>query len=297
MTEHIIDLSEEGGRLNIDLERLAITQGEREVFIPLDEVAVVIVSHPAVNITQPTLSGLMKHGAVFITCDEKRMPIGMMYPLVGHHLQMERLKYQVESPLPTRKRAWQQIIKAKVRAQGQLLLELYGDDKGLVPLAERVQSGDPDNVEGLASRKYWNYLFPPEFEFRRNPEAGGINALLNYGYAILRGITARAIVSAGLNPSIGIHHHNRYNPFCLADDLMESYRPIVDYAVVKYMQGKDAFVELNKEAKQYLIQSLLKKYKMDNEERNLFDITFRTAVSLAQMFEGKRKTLLLPEII
>ncbi len=296
MTEHIIDLSEEGGRLNIDLERLAITRGDKETFIPLSEVAVVIVSHPAVSLTQPVLSGLMKNGAVFITCDEKRMPIGMMYPLVGHHLQMERLQYQVESSLPIRKRAWQQIIKVKIQAQGRLLLELYGDDKGLIPLAERVQSGDPDNVEGLASRKYWNSLFPPEFEFHRNPEAGGINALLNYGYAVLRGITARAIVSAGLNPSIGVHHHNRYNPFCLADDLMEPYRPIVDYAVVKFMEGKDAFVELNKEAKQFLIQSLLKKYKMNDEERTLFDITFRTAVSLAQMFEEKRKSLILPEI-
>ncbi|MGC8846516.1 MAG: type II CRISPR-associated endonuclease Cas1 [Candidatus Hydrogenedens sp.] len=297
MTEHIIDLSEEGGRLNIDLERLAITQGEKEFFIPLAEVSVVIVSHPAVTLTQPVLSGLMKYGAVFITCDEKRMPIGMMYPLVGHHLQMEKLKYQIEASLPIRKRAWQQIIKSKIQAQGKLLLELHGDDKGLIPLAERVQSGDPDNVEGLASRKYWNFLFPAEFEFHRNPEAGGINALLNYGYAILRGITARAIVSAGLNPSIGIHHHNRYNPFCLADDLMEPYRPIVDFAVVKFMRGKDAFVELNKEAKQFLIQNLMKKYKMNDEERNLFDITFRTAVSLAQMFEGKRKTLILPEIV
>jgi len=297
MIDHIIDLSEEGGRLNIDLERLAITQGEKETFIPLAEIAVVIVSNPAVSLTQPVLSGLMKYGAVFITCDEKRMPIGMMYPLVGHHLQMERLQYQIESSLPIRKRAWQQIIKAKVQAQGRLLLELYGDDRGLIPLADRVQSGDPDNVEGLASRKYWNFLFPSEYEFRRNPEGGGINALLNYGYAVLRGITARAIVSAGLNPSIGIHHHNRYNPFCLADDLMEPYRPIVDFAVVQFMKGKDAFVELNKEAKQFLIQNLLKKYKMDDEERNLFDITFRTAVSLAQMFEGKRKTLILPEIV
>ncbi len=297
MIEHIVDLSEEGGRLNIDLERLAITQGDKETFIPLSEIAVVIVSNPAVSLTQPVLSGLMKHGAVFITCDEKRMPIGMMYPLVGHHLQMERLRYQIEASLPTRKRAWQQIIKVKIRAQGRLLLELYGDDKGLIPLAERVLSGDPDNVEGQASRKYWKYLFPPEYEFYRNPEAGGINALLNYGYAVLRGITARAIVSAGLNPSIGIHHHNRYNPFCLADDLMEPYRPIVDFAVVQYMHGKDAFVELNKEAKQFLIQSLLKRYKVDDEERSLFDISFRTAVSLAQMFKGERKSLILPEIV
>lgn len=296
MTEHIIDLSEEGGRLNINLERLAIAQGEKEVLIPLPEVAVVIVSHPAVNITQPALSGLMKHGAVFITCDEKRMPIGMMYPLVGHHLQMERLHYQISAPLPIRKRAWQKVIKAKVYAQGRLLLELYGDDKGLIPLVERVQPGDPDNVEGLASRKYWRSLFPPKFKFQRDTEVGGINALLNYGYAILRGITARAIVSAGLNPSIGIHHYNRYNPFCLADDLMEPYRPLVDYAVVQFIKDKDDFIELNKEAKQYLIQSLLKKYKLKDEERTLFDVISRTAVSLCHMFEGKNQNLVIPEI-
>jgi len=296
MIERIIDLSEEGGKLNVDLDRLAISQGEKETFVPLSEIAVVIVSHPAVSITHPVLSGLMKHGAVFITCDEKRMPVGMMYPLVGHHLQMERLQYQIEASLPTRKRAWQQIVKSKIRAQGRLLMELYGDDRGLIPLAERVQSGDPENVEGLASRKYWRHLFPPEFEFVRNPEAGGINALLNYGYAILRGITARAIVSAGLNPSIGIHHHNRYNPFCLADDLMEPYRPIVDFAVVKYMEGKDAFVDLNKETKRYLIENLMRQYKVGDEERSLFDITFRTAVSLSRMFEEKTKSLVLPEI-
>ncbi len=297
MTEHIIDLSEEGGRLKIDLERLAITQGEKETFIPLHEVAIVIVSHPAVSLTQPVLAGLMKHGAVFITCDEKRMPIGMMYPLVGHHLQMERLHYQISASLPIRKRAWQQIIKAKIYAQGRLLLELYGDDKGLIPMAERVQSGDPDNVEGLASRKYWRFLFPPKFKFHRNPEAGGINALLNYGYAVLRGMTARAIVSAGLNPSIGVHHHNRYNPFCLADDLMEPYRPLVDFAVVQFIKDKDTFVELNKEAKQYLIQSLLKKYKLKDEERTLFDVISRTTVSLCHMFEEKSKNLVIAEIL
>lgn len=203
MIERLIDLSDAGARLSVKHDQLVIEREEEGSFsAPLDEVAVVVVSHPAVTLTQAVLSGLMARGAVFVVCDERRLPSGMMLPLEGHHLQGERLEYQMNASQPVRKRAWQQVVQAKIRAQGRLLKELRGTDAGLLAMAESVHSGDPDNLEGQAARRYWPLIFG-DASFRRDHEATGINAVLNYGYSVLRGIVARAIVSAGLHPSIG----------------------------------------------------------------------------------------------
>lgn len=295
--ERIIDISESGARLKVQHENLFVLRGEEKLgSMPLEEVAVLVVSHPAVTYTQAVLSGLMEAGGAFVCCDARRMPNGVLLPLAGHHLHAERLQWQLAATAPTKKRAWQQIVQAKVRNQAALLEMVRGDDGGLAALADRVQSGDPKNVEAQAARRYWPLLFD-NADFRRNRDADGANALLNYGYGVLRGVVGRAIAAAGLHPALGIHHHNRYDAFSLADDLMEPYRPLVDRAVQAYTAKHGMLAAVDKEAKAALIAPLMGRYAMKDEQWSFFEITHGAAVSLAKMLDGKSKSLLLGDVL
>jgi CRISPR-associated protein Cas1 len=295
MTEHILDFSETGAQLSVRYEQLVIrlTEGE-EKSLPLDELAVLSISHPCVVCTQSVLAGVLKRGGVVVIGDEKHMPAGLLLPLEGHCTQTERVSRQAAAPEPLRKRLWQAVVRAKIRAQAELLESLGRPDPGLLALAQRVRSGDPDNIEGQAARRYWPLLFN-NAEFRRNPELEGINGVLNYGYAVLRAMTARAVVAAGLHPSLGLHHHNRYDAFCLADDLMEPFRPTVDDAAVEIaaVWGMDA--KIDKEVKRCLLGALLRETSFHGEQRSLFSILTRVASSLADVFLGKRKEIVLPK--
>lgn len=296
MTERILDISESAARLKVHLGRLHIAQGEAEpLTLPLEEVAVLMVSHYQVTYTQAVLSGLMEAGGVFLCCDESRLPTGLMLPLVGHHKQTQRMALQAKAPKPRCKRLWQQLIRTKIYGQGQVLRTLHGDDGGLGALAKRVKSGDPDNLEAQAARKYWRPLFQEE-TFRRNQEAEGINALLNYGYGVLRAIIGRAVCATGLHPSLGLHHKNQYNPYCLVDDLMEPYRPLVDVAVARYVQ-QGAEHTVDKAFKAEIIGSLMKRYDLDGEARSLFDCAHRTAHSVVTILEGSRQDISLPRVV
>ena len=295
MLERIIDIAQDGARLSVADRRLVIEQGgERKASIPLDEMGALVISHPAVVLTQPVLAGLAEAGAPVIVCDAKCLPAGMMLPIAGHHLQAERLAQQIQASAPTGKQAWKQIVQAKIRAQARLLHDLYGDDHGLTAMAGRVRSGDPDNLEGQASRRYWPALFGNP-GFRRDRDLPDQNKNLNYGYAVLRAIVARAVCAAGLHPALGIHHHNRYDAFALADDLMEPFRPLVDRAVVAWVRANDPLADLSPQAKAALIQPLMARYPVKDEERPLFDIAARAAVSLTRVFAGAANALVLPD--
>ena len=230
--------------------------------MPLADLAVILVAHPQVTYTQAVLSGLAAAGGVFVACDGRNLPVGMMLPLAAHHAQAERFAAQARAPLPVRKRLWRQIVRAKINAQAALLVELRGTDFGIEAMAGRVHSGDPSNVEARAARRYWPRVFA-DLDFRRHRENEDQNVLLNYGYAVLRAIVARAICAAGLHPSLGIHHHNRYDAFCLADDLMEPFRPAVDRAVAEYMGTHDEPYKLEAAAKQQIIGELTGRYDLD----------------------------------
>lgn len=297
MTNHrVIDLSDGPAWLKVNLERLVIERdGAEAVTVPLCDLAALIASHPQVKYTQAVLAGIAAAGGIFVACDAKHMPAAMMMPLAGHHLQTERFAKQASAGLPVKKRLWQQVVKAKLRAQSRVLTRLRGDDRGISALIPKVQSGDPSNVEAQAARKYWPALFADK-TFRRDPDGGDANAQLNYGYAVLRAIVMRGICGAGLHPSLGLYHHNRYDTFCLADDLMEPMRPIVDEAVVKRVQETGMPSPLDKEAKAAVISALMGLFALDGEERTLFDIVSHTAASLAGVFMGEREELALPEI-
>jgi CRISPR-associated protein Cas1 len=296
MTDGILDLSDRPARLNVANTLLVVNfEGEEAKRIPLEELAVVIAAHPQISYTHRVLSGLAAVGAVFVTCDEKRRPVSMLLPLVTHTLQTERFAAQASLPLPKKKRIWQEIVRAKILAQGRVLEERTGSGQGLKHLARRVGSGDPQNLEAQGARIYWKALFG-EFEFRRHAEGDGLNACLDYGYAVLRGMMARALCGAGLNPTLGLHHHNRYNPFCLADDLMEPFRPIVDRAAAVLRDGRGESLELDKEAKKALLESLLGRFEAREEWRTLFDWLALTAFSLAGVILGESKKLEIPRL-
>lgn len=286
MTDRILDISEHPASLSVRNSLLSIRCGQEEpVTVPLEELAVVIVSHPQVTYTHAVLSGLALAGALFITCDEKHLPVSMMLPLVTHSLQTERFAAQAGLPLPVRKRLWQQIARAKILAQARLLMERTGADNGLPALASQVRSGDPTNLEARAARVYWQKVFG-EIEFRRDREMDGLNACLNYGYAVLRAIVARAICGAGMHPSLSLHHHNRYDTFCLADDLMEPFRPVVDRVVAGLRDDRGADVPPDRESKRRILEALLGRFEFEGESRTLFDWVRRMADSLAAAIEA-----------
>jgi CRISP-associated protein Cas1 len=326
MTERILDFSERPARLSVRNGLLVIdlsvapgfspasaalkggaTEAEegrdpesglrardsQEQTIPLADIAVLIAAHPQISFSHAVLSGLAEAGGMFIACNQKRMPCAMLLPLDTHSTQTERFQAQASLPQPNRKRLWQQIVKAKIRAQARLLKERTEQDWGLEMLAAAVRSGDPQNIEARAARIYWKNLFG-EDSFRRDPEGAGLNPPLNYGYAILRAVTARALCAAGLHPSLGIHHHNRYDTFCLADDLMEPFRPIVDRVVAELREQTEGDLELDRETKRTLLEALLARFAAEGESRTLFDWVSRTAQLLASAIESGEKKLEVP---
>ena len=296
MTERIIDLAEQPARLSIRNSCLVISRAdEPETTVPVGEVAVLSLANCQILLTQPVLAELGSAGATVLVCDRKHMPAAMLLPLAGHFIQGERFAVQAQASIPTRKRLWQAIVRAKIRAQAAVLSEVRGHDGGLPALVAKVRSGDPTNVEAEAARRYWLALFLNR-RFRRDRYAGGENRFLNYGYAVLRAIVARAVCAAGLHPSLGLHHHNRYDAFRLVDDLIEPFRPIVDKAVAEYCDIHGSDTPLDKQAKAALITALMGTFKLGRQRRSLFDIAHRTSKSLVDVFERRRKSLLLPEL-
>lgn len=293
MSDGIIDVSRRPARLSVRLGRLVIEQpGEQTVFVPLGEIAALIIAHPQVTVTRAVLSGLASRGAVCVICDESFRPSGMLLPLVANAVQEERFAAQISAALPVRKQLWRQIVARKIRNQALVLERLRGRDFGLSEMSRRVRSGDPENLEAQAARRYWTALFEDP-DFRRNPRGEGKNRLLDYGYGVLRAITARAICATGLHPSIGIHHHNRYNPFCLADDLMEPFRPCVDWHVVE-IAAQQQSAELTPQTKRRLLGFLSTRFDWGGETRDLSGTLTRLAQNLWQVLAKQRDRLEFP---
>ena len=296
MTDRIVDISESAATLNVRYSQLVIeSEGGAEVTTPLAELAVLVISHPRVLMTQAVIAGLAESGGSVVICGDKYLPTAMMLPLQTHTTQTERFARQAQASLPLRKRLWQQHVKGKNRAQGRTLRDLHGNDAGLLALAERVRSGDAGNLESQASRRYWPLVFGYP-KFRRGSEEPDQNNHLNYGYAVLRAMVARALCGAGLHPSLGLQHHNRYDAFCLANNLMEPFRPIIDRAVYGWIQDHDPALPLDRAAKAFLTAAVTQRYELGGEFRTLFDLIGRSASSLALVFMGESKQLQIPEV-
>jgi CRISPR-associated protein Cas1 len=295
MIERIIDLSEAPAYLRVERQQLRIDRKDADsAQVPLSEVGVLILAHRQVTCTASVLSGLMSQGSAVIACNERNLPTGLMLPTDAHFAQAERFIAQASITVPLKKRLWKQIVIAKIKAQAGLLQSLYDDDRGLKTLVGRIRSGDPSNLEAQASRRYWPALFDDD-SFRRRRELEDQNRLLNYGYAILRAMLGRAICAAGLHPSLGVHHHNRYNAFCLADDLMEPYRPLIDSAVVEHVRSYGPDAPLDRTAKTALLETATNRYPSEGEMRTLFDLATRTASSLVKVFLKEEQSVFFPE--
>lgn len=294
MTDRILDLSQSGAHLHLRHENLVVDREEMESqTIPLSDLSVLVVSHPQVTFSKALVAAMAARGCAFLVCDEMHLPSGMLLPLQTNSIQTERLAAQIRAALPTKKRLWKQLVREKIRAQGRMLSAHYGTDSGVGLMAKRVRSGDPENIEAQAARRYWG-RFLGEKSFRRDWREEGPNSLLNYGYAILRAVVARAVSATGLHPSIGLHHHNRYNAFCLADDIMEPYRPLVDDRVLSLIREHGESIDLTQEVKLNLLACLAGHMTSNQESRSLFDWMSRTANSLNAVFAEERKDLFLP---
>ena len=270
-------------------------QSERT--IPIEDIGVVLLDNKRITITSSALEALIENNSAVITCDSKNMPIGLLLHLCGNTTQNERFRMQVDASLPLKKQLWQQTIKQKISNQARLLSTYTNADVGcMYAWADKVRSGDPDNLEARAAAYYWKNIFTDISDFVRGRDGEPPNNLLNYGYAILRAVVARSLVASGLLPTLGIHHHNRYNAYCLADDVMEPYRPYVDGLVLDIMCLTNDYSELTKEIKIRLLSIPVLDTTIGGKKSPLMIATQQTTASLYKCFNGEQRRVVYPEL-
>lgn len=263
---------------------------------PIEDIGVLILDHQQITITQALMARLLANNVAFITCDNTHHPVGLMLNLDGHTLQSQKFQSQVEASEPLKKQLWQQTVIAKIQNQATLLALQREENKLLLAYVKEVKSGDADNHEAKAAAHYWKRVFPDFLGFTRERYGAPPNNLLNYGYAIIRAIVARCLVGSGLLPTLGIFHRNQYNAYCLADDIMEPYRPFVDKAVCEIIRMNGHFLEMTPKMKQALLAVPAMDVKIDGQKSPLMNAVQRTTASLARCFEGKSRKLLYPAL-
>lgn len=292
------------GHLNVANEQLRITipaaddepEGEaRVVTRPLEDIGLVVIDTPRITMTASVMSGLMRHGAAVVVCNERHLPSGLMLNLEGHSCQAERFRLHLAASLPLKKQLWQQTVSAKIHNQAMALRHLNLDEAvPLTAMAGKVRSGDPDNLEAAAAVYYWKIFMASMAGTARRHDDDNPNALLDYGYAILRAIMARALVAAGMHPTLGIHHRNKYNPYCLADDIMEPYRPYVDLVVAEIIADNPEACLTDKSVKSALLSLPVREVRIGGIRRPLATAAADTASSLFKCFAGESRKVKFP---
>ncbi|MGB8275284.1 MAG: type II CRISPR-associated endonuclease Cas1 [Alphaproteobacteria bacterium] len=291
MIGRVVEIAEDGRHLSLSRGFMVVQADGAELGrVPLDDIAVVIANAHGITYSNNLMVALAERGACVVLCGANHSPVAWVWPLIGHHAQAARMRAQLDAPRPLDKRLWQALVRAKIENQGSALATLGRPSGGFRLLARRVASGDPENLEGQAARRYWPLLFGPDF--RRDRMLSGINSLLNYGYTVLRAATARATVAAGLHPSVGIHHRTRTNDMCLVDDLMEPFRPLVDIMVARLAAG--GIGEVTPEAKRVLAGLTTADMGTRQGTTPLATCLERLAASLGQSYETGKVDLDLP---
>lgn len=296
MIRKTVEFATPGTRLSVANRQLVVERPEHpKATLPIEDLGVVIVDDARAHYTQAVFLELLAAGATVMVTGRDHLPAGMMLPLDAHHVQTERHRAQAGAREPVKKRAWQALVRAKIAQQGAVLVHFTGGHAGLASMSRRVRSGDPDNLEAQAAQRYWPRLFGKDF--RRDRTAEGVNALLNYGYAVVRAATARAVVAAGLIPSLGVYHSNRSNPFCLADDLLEPYRPFVDWRVRLMVDAEGGRVpSLDDRASRATLLSLFNETVFVGGRRTpLLLALHASAASLCRILTGGERALALPD--
>ncbi len=289
--DQIIDISTDGRHLSRDRGFLKVSENGAEVGrVPLDQIAAVIVHAHGITWSNSLLVELADRGAMLVLCAANHQPRALLWPLEGHHAQGARMRAQWQAKTPLIKQAWKQVIIAKVHMQAATLDAFGQPPARLHQMARTIKSGDPSNIEAQAARHYWPRLMGKDF--RRNSDTPDVNALLNYGYTVLRAVTSRAIVAAGLHPTIGLHHSNRSNAFALADDLMEPFRPLVDATALNIARNHGP--DVTPEAKQALARLIALDLPLGGVTSPVSVALSKLATSLALSFEARKLALALP---
>ncbi len=264
---------------------------------PIEDIGVLILDHQQITVSQALIAKLLANNVAFVTCDNTHHPTGLLLNLDGHTLQSQKFQDQFEASVPLKKQLWQQTVAAKLNNQAAMLESIRITANNIRNWADEVKSGDSGNHEATAAAYYWKSIFPDFLEFRRERYGPPPNNLLNYGYAILRAVVARALVSSGLLPTFGIFHKNQYNAYCLADDIMEPYRPFVDKVVVGIVRMNGRFLELTPSMKKDLLGVPAMDVLINEEKSPLMVAVQKTTASLAKCFAGRQRKILYPEWI
>ena len=294
MIGRIVEVADDRRHLSMNRGFMVVqdTDGERKELgqIPLDDIAAVIANAHGLSYTNNLLVALAQRGAPFVLCGANHNAVGMLLPVEGNFEQSKRIEAQIAASQPTHKRLWAAVVRAKLEQQASALEAVGVSPVPLSALTRKVRSGDPQNIEAQGARRYWTLLFGEGF--RRDQNGGGINALLNYGYTVLRAATARAIIAAGLHPSIGLHHSHDNNAMRLVDDAMEPFRPVIDLKVWQLQKnGED---QVTPESKRALVRTLYDDMQTAAGATPVLVCAQKLAVSLAQVYLGEREKLDLP---
>jgi CRISP-associated protein Cas1 len=293
MIKRIVDISE-AAYLHLKQQQLLIDkQGKTIGKIPIEDLGVLILQHAAIVLTQQLIIACQKNKVVIIFCDEKHLPYSVILPIAeAHYLHNKVLKQQIGITEPLRKRLWQQIVREKIRQQVRTLILIDKDSARLRRLIKEVKTGDSGNCEAVAAQIYWKLLFGNQF--RRDVDREGVNSLLNYGYSIIRAMIARSICSTGLHPTLGLFHRNQYNSLCLADDVMEPFRPWVDWLV--YQMAQENQTTINQNSKQLLLGLLSKEVVQEGKKMPLMVATHYLMANLKSCYNKEKKVLNYPQM-
>ena len=274
----------------------AMETGELKT-LPIEDIGVLILDHQQITITQALMAKLLANNVALITCDSSHHPTGLMLNLDGHTLQSQKFQAQIEASVPLKKQLWQQTVIAKISNQAAVLESLQINARNMRNWTMEVKSGDSDNHEAMAAVHYWKNLFTIFPDFKRERYGEPPNNLLNYGYAILRAVVARSIVASGMLPTLGIFHKNQYNAYCLADDIMEPYRPFVDKVVLNIVNLNGKFLELTPSMKKDLLNIPAMDVMINDEKSPLMIAVQKTTASLSKCFEGRQRKIMYPEFV
>ncbi len=265
--------------------------------VPIEDIGVVVLDNRQITITQGAIEAMLENNCAIITCDGSHLPVGLMLPLCGNTTQSERFREQIDVSLPLKKQLWQQTVQCKIHNQAAVLKQTRGAVvKNMLAWENDVRSGDADNLEGRAAAYYWKNMFPDVADFTRDRDGVAPNNLLNYGYAILRAVVARSLVASGLLPTLGIHHHNKYNAYCLADDIMEPYRPYIDLLVTSITAKFGYPEELTTELKRELLIIPVLDVVIGGQRSPLMTAVAQTTASLYKCFSGDARKIVYPVI-
>lgn len=284
--------------LRVENEQLKIELRESGEIrqVPIEDIGYIILDNQQIVISQLAIAKLLSNNTALITCDQTHHPVGLMLNLDGNTLQSQKFQAQVDASVPLKKQLWQQTVISKIQNQAMVLETQRVSGKALRHLAQQVKSGDSENHEAQAAASYWKQVFPEFLTFKRDRFGPPPNNLLNYGYAILRAMVARSLTGSGLLPTLGIHHRNQYNAYCLADDIMEPYRPFVDLIVCQLIRQNGQYLEMTPTMRAELLKIPQVDVHLEGKKSPMMAAIQRTTASLARCFEGKAKKIIYPEL-